>query len=106
MLVYLLTDFILFLFSRETHKVAVFYIAKGQEDKVSILSNTGGSKAFEEFVAGLGWEVLKIFFFFNVRLNILTYCRLFKNKLNYFIYCLTFAHVLNSIPPSKPFVAI
>merc|ERR1712025_2313 len=30
---------------------------RGQEDKISILSNTSGSEAFEEFVAGLGWEV-------------------------------------------------
>ncbi|XP_054153111.1 ral GTPase-activating protein subunit alpha-1-like isoform X2 [Oppia nitens] len=42
---------------RETHKIAVIYVAKGQEDKESILSNSSGSKAFEEFVAGLGWEV-------------------------------------------------
>merc|ERR1719419_571333 len=39
---------------RETHKIAVIYVAEGQEDKISILSNTSGS---EEFVAGLGWEV-------------------------------------------------
>ncbi|XP_069464171.1 ral GTPase-activating protein subunit alpha-2 isoform X2 [Ambystoma mexicanum] len=42
---------------RETHKIAVFYIAEGQEDKCSILSNTGGSQAYEDFVGGLGWEV-------------------------------------------------
>ncbi|XP_073484248.1 ral GTPase-activating protein subunit alpha-2 isoform X2 [Aquarana catesbeiana] len=42
---------------RETHKIAVFYIAEGQEDKCSILSNSTGSKAYEDFVAGLGWEV-------------------------------------------------
>ncbi|XP_040188996.1 ral GTPase-activating protein subunit alpha-1 isoform X2 [Rana temporaria] len=42
---------------RETHKIAVFYIADGQEDKQSILSNTGGSQEYEDFVAGLGWEV-------------------------------------------------
>jgi len=42
---------------RETHKIAVIYVAEGQEDKLSILSNTGGSQGFEEFVAGLGWEV-------------------------------------------------
>ncbi|XP_076970851.1 ral GTPase-activating protein subunit alpha-2 isoform X4 [Tamandua tetradactyla] len=42
---------------RETHKIAVFYIAEGQEDKCSILSNERGSQAYEEFVAGLGWEV-------------------------------------------------
>ncbi|MBZ3890579.1 Ral GTPase-activating protein subunit alpha-2 [Sciurus carolinensis] len=43
--------------SRETHKIAVFYIAEGQEDKCSILSNERGSQAYEDFVAGLGWEV-------------------------------------------------
>ncbi|XP_008107296.1 ral GTPase-activating protein subunit alpha-2 isoform X3 [Anolis carolinensis] len=42
---------------RETHKIAVFYIAEGQEDKCSILSNPKGSQAYEDFVAGLGWEV-------------------------------------------------
>ncbi|KAL4624069.1 ral GTPase-activating protein subunit alpha-2 [Arapaima gigas] len=42
---------------RETHKIAVFYIAEGQEDKCSILSNTEGSQAYEDFVSGLGWEV-------------------------------------------------
>uniref|UniRef100_A0A3B3QGN5 Ral GTPase activating protein catalytic subunit alpha 2 n=1 Tax=Paramormyrops kingsleyae TaxID=1676925 RepID=A0A3B3QGN5_9TELE len=42
---------------RETHKIAVLYIADGQEDKCSILSNTEGSQAYEDFVSGLGWEV-------------------------------------------------
>ncbi|KAB7502536.1 Ral GTPase-activating protein subunit alpha-1 [Armadillidium nasatum] len=42
---------------RETHKLAVIYVAEGQEDKSSILSNSGGSEEFEEFVSGLGWEV-------------------------------------------------
>ncbi|XP_076027606.1 ral GTPase-activating protein subunit alpha-1 [Genypterus blacodes] len=42
---------------RETHKIAVFYVAEGQEDKHSILTNTAGSKAYEDFVSGLGWEV-------------------------------------------------
>ncbi|MBN3301758.1 RGPA2 protein, partial [Amia calva] len=42
---------------RETHKIAVFYIGDGQEDKCSILSNTEGSQAYEDFVSGLGWEV-------------------------------------------------
>ncbi|NXO93305.1 RGPA2 protein, partial [Certhia brachydactyla] len=41
---------------RETHKIAVFYIAEGQEDKCSILANSRGSQAYEDFVAGLGWE--------------------------------------------------
>ncbi|XP_028395941.1 ral GTPase-activating protein subunit alpha-2-like isoform X2 [Dendronephthya gigantea] len=43
--------------SRETHKIAVFYVAPGQEDKTSIMSNTSGSKEYEDFVAGLAWEV-------------------------------------------------
>ncbi|XP_066526072.1 ral GTPase-activating protein subunit alpha-2 isoform X3 [Hoplias malabaricus] len=42
---------------RETHKIALFYIGEGQEDKYSILSNTEGSQAYEDFVSGLGWEV-------------------------------------------------
>ncbi|XP_072769757.1 ral GTPase-activating protein subunit alpha-2 isoform X1 [Nerophis lumbriciformis] len=42
---------------RETHKIAVFYIGEGQEDKCSILSNNAGSKDYEDFVSGLGWEV-------------------------------------------------
>jgi len=42
---------------RETHKIAIIYIAPGQEDKNSILSNTGGSQAYENFIAALAWEV-------------------------------------------------
>ncbi|XP_037343517.2 ral GTPase-activating protein subunit alpha-1 isoform X7 [Pungitius pungitius] len=42
---------------RETHKIAVFYVAEGQEDKHSILTNTAGSQSYENFVSGLGWEV-------------------------------------------------
>lgn len=42
---------------RETHKIAVIYVGKGQEDKNSILMNSSGSKAYEEFVTGLGWEI-------------------------------------------------
>ena len=42
--------------SRETHKMAVIYVAAGQEDKQSVLSNTAGSAAYEHFVSGLGWE--------------------------------------------------
>ncbi|XP_039597795.1 LOW QUALITY PROTEIN: ral GTPase-activating protein subunit alpha-1 [Polypterus senegalus] len=42
---------------RETHKIAVFYVAEGQEDKHSILTNMTGSQAYEDFVSGLGWEV-------------------------------------------------
>lgn len=42
---------------RETHKVAVVYVAPGQEDKASILANQGGSAAYEQFLAALAWEV-------------------------------------------------
>uniref|UniRef100_A0AAF5Q077 Rap-GAP domain-containing protein n=4 Tax=Wuchereria bancrofti TaxID=6293 RepID=A0AAF5Q077_WUCBA len=44
-------------YSREVHKVAVIYVAKGQEDKVSVLSNSCGSVAFNEFILRLGWQV-------------------------------------------------
>ena len=44
--------------SRDTHKVAVIYVADGQEDKTSILANNAGSPLFDEFVAALGWTVL------------------------------------------------
>lgn len=37
--------------------MAVIYVAPGQEDKNSILSNEGGSVAYEEFLAALAWEV-------------------------------------------------
>lgn len=30
----------------------MIYVAEGQEDKSSILSNTGGSESYEDFVAG------------------------------------------------------
>jgi hypothetical protein len=43
--------------NRETHKIAVIYVAAGQEDKNSILTNSSGSRAFEDFVSGLGWDV-------------------------------------------------
>uniref|UniRef100_A0A9J2P0P2 Rap-GAP domain-containing protein n=2 Tax=Ascaris TaxID=6251 RepID=A0A9J2P0P2_ASCLU len=43
--------------SREVHKVAVIYVAKGQEDKNVILANGAGSKSFDAFVSGLGWLV-------------------------------------------------
>lgn len=52
--------FLIFIFlqkCRETHKIAVIYVAEGQEDKNSILTNSGGSQAFENFVADLAWEV-------------------------------------------------
>ncbi|KAH8417830.1 hypothetical protein KR222_006712 [Zaprionus bogoriensis] len=42
---------------RETHKMAVIYVAAGQEDKTSILRNTSGSSMYEMFVSALGWEI-------------------------------------------------
>lgn len=42
---------------RETHKIAVIYVGPGQESKEAILLNKVGSRAFEDFVARLGWEV-------------------------------------------------
>ena len=51
----------IFLRSRETHKIALLYVAQGQEDKTSIMSNSVGSEEYERFVAGLAWEV-KMFF--------------------------------------------
>lgn len=35
----------------------MIYVASGQEDKQSILSNSSASPAFERFVSSLGWEV-------------------------------------------------
>lgn len=32
-------------------------MAPGQEDKISILSNQSGSVAYEQFLAGLAWEI-------------------------------------------------
>ncbi|XP_022817370.1 probable Rho GTPase-activating protein CG5521 isoform X1 [Spodoptera litura] len=42
---------------RETHKVAVIYVGKGQENRNEILSNRCGSPAYEAFLAALAWEV-------------------------------------------------
>jgi len=42
---------------RETHKIALIYIAEGQEDKMSILSNEGGSPDYEYFLSRLAWNV-------------------------------------------------
>lgn len=38
-------------------QVAIIYVAPGQEDKNSILSNQGGSTEYEDFLAALAWEV-------------------------------------------------
>jgi len=37
--------------------VGTIYVAEGQEDQHSILKNEGKSKAFADFVHGLGWTV-------------------------------------------------
>jgi hypothetical protein len=42
---------------RETHKIALIYIAEGQDDKMSILSNEGGSPDYEYFLGKLAWTV-------------------------------------------------
>ncbi|XP_027202242.1 ral GTPase-activating protein subunit alpha-1 isoform X2 [Dermatophagoides pteronyssinus] len=42
---------------RDQHKIAVIYVGPGQETRESILLNKSGSRAFEEFVSRLGWEV-------------------------------------------------
>ena len=42
---------------RETHKIALIYIAEGQEDKTSILSNEHGSQDYEDFLVALAWAV-------------------------------------------------
>ncbi|KAJ3023285.1 Ral GTPase-activating protein subunit alpha-2 [Thoreauomyces humboldtii] len=42
---------------RETVKLAVMYVAPGQEDEQSIFRNSRGSLEYQEFVASLGWEV-------------------------------------------------
>ncbi len=42
---------------RETHKIALIYIAEGQEEKTSILSNENGSQDYEDFLVALAWAV-------------------------------------------------
>ncbi|KAH6561932.1 hypothetical protein BASA60_011309 [Batrachochytrium salamandrivorans] len=44
-------------YSRDVAKVAVIYIAPGQEDEYAIFHNSGGSAAYNSFVSSLGWEV-------------------------------------------------
>ena len=43
--------------SRETHKIALIYIAEGQDEKISILSNERGSQDYEDFLSMLAWSV-------------------------------------------------
>lgn len=42
---------------RETFKIAVLYVAAGQEGEQAILHNIKGSPTYNEFVQELGWEV-------------------------------------------------
>ncbi|KAF9193953.1 Ral GTPase-activating protein subunit alpha-2 [Haplosporangium sp. Z 767] len=42
---------------RETFKIAVLYVAAGQEGEQAILRNSKGSAAYNQFVRDLGWEV-------------------------------------------------
>ncbi len=42
---------------RETHKIAIIYIAEGQEERSSILSNESGSSDYEEFLSALAWTI-------------------------------------------------
>ncbi|KAG0225719.1 Ral GTPase-activating protein subunit alpha-1 [Mortierella sp. GBA43] len=42
---------------RETFKIALLYIAAGQEGEHIILRNSSGSPAYNRFVQDLGWEV-------------------------------------------------
>ncbi|KAG0207363.1 Ral GTPase-activating protein subunit alpha-2 [Mortierella sp. GBA30] len=42
---------------RETFKIAILYVAQGQEGEQAILSNSKGSAAYNRFVQDLGWEV-------------------------------------------------
>jgi hypothetical protein len=44
-------------FCRDVAKVAVIYVAPGQEDELSIFKNAQGSPQYEEFVRSLGWQV-------------------------------------------------
>ncbi|TYZ68609.1 hypothetical protein PybrP1_009755 [[Pythium] brassicae (nom. inval.)] len=42
---------------RETMKIGVIYVGKGQQSQHEILRNDRGSAAYERFLAQLGWEV-------------------------------------------------
>ncbi|XP_055335295.1 ral GTPase-activating protein subunit alpha-1-like isoform X2 [Paramacrobiotus metropolitanus] len=43
--------------NRDFQKIAVIYVARGQEDKMSIMTNNYGSEAYERFINRLGWNV-------------------------------------------------
>ena len=59
--------------SRDTHKVAVIYVAEGQEDKTSILANSAGSPLFDEFVAALGWTVILYLLMYSFHYNMVVW---------------------------------
>ncbi|KAI8984457.1 hypothetical protein BDF20DRAFT_911553 [Mycotypha africana] len=42
---------------RETMKIALIYVAAGQEDERSILQNNQGSEKYDKFVSSLGWDI-------------------------------------------------
>ena len=44
-------------FTRETAKIALIYVAHGQEDESAIFRNKTASKTYTDFVAALGWPV-------------------------------------------------
>lgn len=47
----------IFVLARETIKIAVIYVGKGQDKQKDILKNSEGSKAYEEFLNQLGEKV-------------------------------------------------
>ncbi|ORY49997.1 hypothetical protein BCR33DRAFT_734729 [Rhizoclosmatium globosum] len=47
-------------YGREIIKVALIYVAPGQEDETNILRNHDASLEYREFVTSLGWEVWRI----------------------------------------------
>ncbi|OAJ40951.1 hypothetical protein BDEG_24625 [Batrachochytrium dendrobatidis JEL423] len=44
-------------YSRDVAKVAVIYVAPGEEDEYSIFRNNCGSPEYNDFVSSLGWKV-------------------------------------------------
>ena len=60
LVIYLLGVLFCSFHSRETHKIALLYVAQGEEDKASIMYNSAGSEEYERFVAGLAWEVCEL----------------------------------------------
>lgn len=46
-----------FFLARETIKVGIIYVAKGQDNQKDILKNSGGSPSYEEFLESMGTKV-------------------------------------------------